>query len=82
MQQQQQQQHLHTGNVGGGIARPPPPEYKAAQAQLMHGMAMGQQPRFPNPPTMRRVAQQPMPASGNVIALIFSFFFLYTFYSV
>lgn len=62
--QQQQQQHM-AGSMGG--VRPPPPEYKAAaQAQMMHaGMGIGQQARFPNAGTMRRVTQQPMPPSGK-----------------
>lgn len=63
----QQQQHM-AGGMGG--VRPPPPEYKAAQAQMMHaGIGMGQQARFPNAGPMRRVTQQPMPPSGEYIAL-------------
>lgn len=64
--QQQQQQHM-AGSMGG--VRPPPPEYKAAaQAQMMHaGMGIGQQARFPNAGTMRRVTQQPMPPSGPMM---------------
>jgi mastermind-like protein len=63
--QVQQQQHMSAG-MGGGIVRPPPPEYKAAQAQLMHaGIGMGQQSRFANAASMRRVTQQPMPPSGK-----------------
>ncbi|PBC32220.1 Neurogenic protein mastermind [Apis cerana cerana] len=57
----QQQQHM-AGGMGG--VRPPPPEYKAAQAQMMHaGIGMAQQARFPNTGPMRRVTQQPMPPS-------------------
>lgn len=59
----QQQQHM-AGGMGG--VRPPPPEYKAAQAQMMHaGIGMAQQARFPNTGPMRRVTQQPMPPSGE-----------------
>ncbi|KOX71243.1 Neurogenic protein mastermind [Melipona quadrifasciata] len=60
-----QQQHM-AGGMGG--VRPPPPEYKAAQAQMMHaGIGMGQQARFPNAGPMRRVTQQPMPPSGPMM---------------
>lgn len=56
------------GGMGG--VRPPPPEYKAAQAQMMHaGIGMGQQARFTNTGPMRRVTQQPMPPSGEYITL-------------
>lgn len=61
----QHQQHL-AGGMGG--VRPPPPEYKAAQAQMMHaGIGMGQQARFPNQGSIRRVSQQPMPPSGKFV---------------
>lgn len=64
----QQQQHM-AGGMGG--VRPPPPEYKAAQAQMMHaGISMGQQARFPNTGPMRRVTQQPMPPSGEYTSTI------------
>lgn len=77
MQQQQQQQQHMAGGMGG--VRPPPPEYKAAaQAQMMHGIGMGQQARFPNAGQMRRVAQQPMPPSGNK-QLYYMFFFVNNF---
>lgn len=71
----QHQQHL-AGGMGG--VRPPPPEYKTAQAQMMHaGIGMGQQARFPNQGSIRRVAQQPMPPSGNYnIYLIDSYILL------
>lgn len=69
----QQQQHM-AGGMGG--VRPPPPEYKAAaQAQMMHaGIGMGQQARFPNPGPMRRVTQQPMPPSGELLFSIVHLF--------
>ena len=62
---QQPQQHMSMA-LGGAITRPPPPEYKTAQAQLMHaGMGMAQQARFANPAAMRRPPnQQPVPATG------------------
>ena len=55
-----------SAGMGPGLVRPPPPEYKAAQAQLMHAGigGMGQQ-RFAGAGPMRRVAQQPMPPSGK-----------------
>ncbi|XP_063985595.1 neurogenic protein mastermind isoform X2 [Diachasmimorpha longicaudata] len=79
LQQQQQQQMLraqqqhvmqHQQHMTGGMTgvRPPPPEYKAAQAQMIHaGIGMGQQTRFQNAGPIRRVAQQPMPPSGPMM---------------
>ena len=77
--QQMQQMHMQAqaaGGMGGGVVRPPPPEYKAAQAQLMHGIGgMGQQPRFPGAGGVRgRVTQQPMPPSGKCRNLLIKFF--------
>lgn len=58
-----------TGGMAG--VRPPPPEYKAAQAQMIHaGIGMGQQTRFQNAGPIRRVAQQPMPPSGEFTFLL------------
>lgn len=64
-----QQQHMGTGpNVMGGN-RPPPPEYKASQAQMMQAQMMhqggGAGGRFANAAAMRRMAQQPIPPSGE-----------------
>lgn len=69
MRAQAMQQHM----VG---SRPPPPEYKASQAQIMQAQMMHQAGgRFPNAAaaaSMRRMAQQPIPPSGNFLFFYFT----------
>lgn len=77
--QAMQQQHMGPGPNGMGGSRPPPPEYKASQAQLMQAQMMhqggGAGGRFANAAAMRRMAQQPIPPSGEFF-LNFSFVFI------
>ncbi|XP_055706322.1 neurogenic protein mastermind isoform X2 [Phlebotomus papatasi] len=70
MQQQQMMQRAQAMQHMQG-ARPPPPEYKAAQAQMIQAQMMHQGApggRFPNSAAaMRRMSQQPIPPSGPMM---------------
>ncbi|XP_059608449.1 neurogenic protein mastermind isoform X2 [Phlebotomus argentipes] len=70
MQQQQMMQRAQAMQHMQG-ARPPPPEYKAAQAQMIQAQMMhqgGPGGRFPNSAAaMRRMSQQPIPPSGPMM---------------
>ncbi|XP_055694053.1 neurogenic protein mastermind isoform X2 [Lutzomyia longipalpis] len=70
MQQQQMMQRAQAMQHMQG-ARPPPPEYKAAQAQMIQAQMMHQGTptgRFPNSAAaMRRMSQQPIPPSGPMM---------------